>query len=80
MEQGHPPQQVSVPETIAAVESRGFVIVRVVTDDYSENASMFRRMGNGCLSTALAHSHDPNGAMFLSFVACQERTQECTCS
>uniref|UniRef100_A0A224YVA8 p-20 hm n=1 Tax=Rhipicephalus zambeziensis TaxID=60191 RepID=A0A224YVA8_9ACAR len=57
-------------EVICAVESCGFVIVRVVTDNYSANVTMFKHMGNGCLSTAVPHPHDSDKVIFLSFDPC----------
>ncbi|KAH9366648.1 hypothetical protein HPB48_000591 [Haemaphysalis longicornis] len=57
-------------EVIAALESCGFLIVRIVTDNYSANVTMFTHMGNGHLSTVVAHPHDPNRVMFLSFYPC----------
>ncbi|KAH7953707.1 hypothetical protein HPB49_011506 [Dermacentor silvarum] len=57
-------------EVINAVESCGFLIVRIVTDNYSANTTMFKLMGNGCLSTVVEHPHDDNRVIFLSFNPC----------
>ncbi|KAH7937277.1 hypothetical protein HPB49_009923 [Dermacentor silvarum] len=57
-------------EVINAVESCGFLIVRIVTDNYSANSTMFKLMGNGYLSTVVEHPHDTNRVIFLSFDPC----------
>ncbi|KAH7957081.1 hypothetical protein HPB52_015086 [Rhipicephalus sanguineus] len=57
-------------EVIAAVESRGFIIVRIVTDNYSANVTMFKHMGNGNLNTVVRHPHDANRVILLSFDPC----------
>ncbi|KAH7958884.1 hypothetical protein HPB49_006121 [Dermacentor silvarum] len=57
-------------EVINAVESCGFLIVRIVTDNYSANTTMFKLMGNGYLSTVVEHPHDDNRVIFLSFDPC----------
>lgn len=57
-------------EVIAAVESCGFLVVRIVTDNYSSNTTMFKLMGNGCLSTVVKHPQDPHRVIFLSFDPC----------
>ncbi|KAH7953214.1 hypothetical protein HPB49_005927 [Dermacentor silvarum] len=51
---------VCTKEVIAAVESCGFVIVRIVTDNYSANVTMFKLMGNGSLKTVVDHPHETN--------------------
>ncbi|KAH6921046.1 hypothetical protein HPB50_027962 [Hyalomma asiaticum] len=45
-------------EVVAAVESCGFNIIRIVTD-YSANTTMLKHMGNGSLRTVTTHPHDP---------------------
>ncbi|KAH7978914.1 hypothetical protein HPB49_007343 [Dermacentor silvarum] len=55
---------------ISAVEECGFVVIRIVTDNYSANGTMFKLMGNGSLSTVAKHPHDGERAMFLSFDPC----------
>lgn len=57
-------------EVISAVESCGFVIVRIVTDNYSANVTMFKHMGSGCLSSVVPHPHDSDRVIFLSFDPC----------
>ncbi|KAH7936839.1 hypothetical protein HPB49_005705 [Dermacentor silvarum] len=57
-------------EVISAVESCGFVIVRIVTDYYSANVTMFKHMGSGCLSSVVPHPHNSDRVMFLSFDTC----------
>ncbi|KAH6923047.1 hypothetical protein HPB50_020771 [Hyalomma asiaticum] len=57
-------------EVIAAVESCGFIIVRIVTDNYSANVTMFKLMGNGSLNTVVRHPHDTSRVIFLSFDPC----------
>lgn len=57
-------------EVIAAVESCGFNIVRIVTDNYSANTTLFKHMGNGSLRTVVTHPHDSNRVIFLSFDPC----------
>lgn len=59
-----------IKEVISAVESCGFVIVRIVSDNYSANTTMFKHMGNGCLSTVVNHPHDHERIIFLSFDPC----------
>lgn len=55
---------------INTVESYGFSIVRIVTDNYSANTTMFKLVGNGCLSTVVEHPHDTNRVILLSFDPC----------
>lgn len=57
-------------EVISAVELCGFVVVRIVTDNYSANTTMFKHMGNGCLSTVVNHLDDHDRIIFLSFDPC----------
>lgn len=57
-------------EVIAAVESCGFIVARIVTDNYSANATLFKHMGNGSLQTIVSHPHDDNRIILLSFDPC----------
>ncbi|KAH6948094.1 hypothetical protein HPB50_022819 [Hyalomma asiaticum] len=66
-------------EVIAAVESCGFIIVRIVTDNYSANVTMFKLMGNGSLNTVVRHPHDTSRVIFLSFDPCHV-LKNATCS
>lgn len=52
---------------ISAVERCGFLIVHIVTDNYSANTTMFKLIGSGCLSTMVEHPHDSSWVTFLRF-------------
>lgn len=58
-------------EVIAAVETSGFVIVRIVTDSYSANVTMFKLMTIGTLNMVVRHPHDTSLVIFLSFDLCR---------
>ncbi|KAG0423688.1 hypothetical protein HPB47_000533 [Ixodes persulcatus] len=57
-------------DVISAAEECGFVVIRIVTDNYSANRTMFKLMGNGSLSTIVKHPHDDERDIFLSFDPC----------
>lgn len=59
-----------VKEVIASVELCGFVVVRIVTDNYFANKTMFKLLGNGCSSTTVSHPLDNDRVIFLSFDPC----------
>ncbi|KAH6942970.1 hypothetical protein HPB50_013017 [Hyalomma asiaticum] len=56
-------------EVIAAVETCGFIIVRI--DSYSANVTMFKLMAIGTLNTVVRHPHDTSLFIFLSFDLCR---------
>lgn len=52
------------------MESSGFVIVRIVTDSYLANVTMFKLMGNRSLKAVVGHPHDTNRVIFRSIDPC----------
>ncbi|KAH7981065.1 hypothetical protein HPB49_021272 [Dermacentor silvarum] len=59
-----------VKEAKEAVELCGFVVVRIVTNNYFANKTMFKLLGNGCFSTTVSHPLDNDRVIFLSFDPC----------
>lgn len=57
-------------EVIAAVELCGFVVTRIVTDNYSANVTLFKHLGSGSLQTVVRHPHDDSRIILLSFDPC----------
>ncbi|KAH7938544.1 hypothetical protein HPB49_025074 [Dermacentor silvarum] len=52
------------------VETCGFCITRLVTDNHKVNVHAFKLLGYGCLTYRIEHPCDPERPLFLSFDPC----------